>query len=524
MADAGVRVALLARAGKARDQLHRALSEAGAVIVAEGDPSELDPADVAERAPSVYLVSLEPAIETALDRFDDLLAADGVEVMFDDAEVTARLDGWDLNRWARHLASKLLGSEGLPPAPSDATNWDRADVALNPGAPPTPAELMDDARLEDYTADTSELADSIPISPSWSPEAGDAGSALELEDMDFTQVSAGAAGPGGSEDDGIDPMYGELDMIDSVDFSSFGQQQVEPETGDLDADVAELAAQLEAFEKNDQRFAMLESDFSAPPAARPSPIESVKVSGTAGTVVAEDAVAGNPARASVNFDFSNLALAPMEGEPEVSTLADIVPAFSAGPGAVEMQLAGLDDVPTTGPAEIVGAVLILAGLGGPDAVRQLLSSLPENLKVPVLLYQHLEVGKHARLVEQLAKISRLPVVLARDGASPEPGKVTLLPGGMSAMASGNSLSFTPGSLSQLITALPPRESMIIVLSGADEQLVPMILSVQDAGGLVLAQDPEVCFDASAAEAMRRQGAAVYPALGLARQIAARWLP
>ena len=157
-------------------------------------------------------------------------------------------------------------------------------------------------------------------------------------------------------------------------------------------------------------------------------------------------------------------------------------------------------------------------------MRQLLSSLPENLPVPVLLYQHLEVGKHARLVEQLAKISRLPVVLASDGAAPEPGKVTLLPAGLSAMASGNSLSFTPGSLSQLITALPPPESMIIVLSGADEQLVPMILSVQDAGGLVLAQDPEVCFDASAAEAMDAQGAAVYPALGLARQIAARWLP
>ena len=86
--------------------------------------------------------------------------------------------------------------------------------------------------------------------------------------------------------------------------------------------------------------------------------------------------------------------------------------------------------------------------------------------------------------------------------------MTLLPAGLSAMASGNTLSFAPGSLSQLITALPPRESMIIVLSGADEQLVPMILSVQDAGGLVLAQDPEVCFDASAAEAMqttRRRG-------------------
>jgi len=520
VADAGVRVALLARAGKARDQLHRALSEAGAVIVAEGDPSELDPSYVAGRAPSVYLVSLEPAIETALDRFDELLAADGVEVMFDDAEVTARLDGWDLNRWARHLASKLLGSEGLPPAPSDATNWDRADVALDPGAPPTPAELMDDARLEDYTADASELADSIPISSSWTPEDGQSDSGLELEEMDFTGPASGSAGLDLDDSEAGETLYGELELIDSVDFSSFGQQQVEPESGDLDADVAELAAQLEAFEKSDQRFAAIEPDFAAQLAARPSSGDSGKV---AGASVVEDAIAANPARASVNFDFSNLALAPMEGEPEVAMLADIVPAFSVASGAPEMQLTAMDDGSATPSAEVQGAVLILAGLGGPDAVRQLLSSLPEKLRVPVLLYQHLEVGKHERLVEQLAKISRLPVVLAKDGTAPEPGKVTLLPAGMTAIADGNSLLFTPGSLSHLISALPPEESMVIVLSGADEQLVPMILSVQDAGGLVLAQDPEVCFDASAAEAMRRQGAAVYPALGLARQIAARWL-
>jgi chemotaxis response regulator CheB len=61
-----------------------------------------------------------------------------------------------------------------------------------------------------------------------------------------------------------------------------------------------------------------------------------------------------------------------------------------------------------------------------------------------------------------------------------------------------------------------------VLSGADAQLVPMIMAVKDGGGTVLAQDPEVCFDAAAAEAMRREGAGIFPALGLAQQIAGRW--
>jgi chemosensory pili system protein ChpB (putative protein-glutamate methylesterase) len=93
---------------------------------------------------------------------------------------------------------------------------------------------------------------------------------------------------------------------------------------------------------------------------------------------------------------------------------------------------------------------------------------------------------------------------------------------MTAVANGAGLRFTPGTLAQLITALPPAESMVVVLSGADVQLVPMILAVKEEGGMVLAQDPEVCFDAAAATAMRQEGAQVYPALGLARQVAARW--
>jgi chemotaxis response regulator CheB len=152
----------------------------------------------------------------------------------------------------------------------------------------------------------------------------------------------------------------------------------------------------------------------------------------------------------------------------------------------------------------------------------LLSSLPDSLPLPVLLYQHLEVGKHERLVDQLAKISRLPVLLARDGQRPEAGKINLLPAGFTARGDGESLVFGSGSLSQLLSSLAAAESMVIVLSGADVELVPAILSVREAGGMVLAQDPEVCFDSAAADAMQRQGAAVYPALGLARQVASRW--
>ncbi len=481
MFDAGVRIALLGRAGKARDQLHRALDDAGASIVVEGDPADLDPAHVAALSPTCYLVSLEPAIERALDRFDALLAAPGVEVMFDDAETSAKLDGWDLNRWARHIATKLLGSDGLPPAPAGSQEF------VGQGA------------------SGDDLSDSIAVDAPASGNGFDLGADMGLDLDDSLDV--GAAGLEFSADDaGI----GDLDLSgtgdDLSDSINFGDGSAD--SGSLDLDVAELTAQLESYVASGNDAAGTGATAGGQPDFEIESIESVAV---------QDATGAKP-----DFDFSNLALAPMEAAAS---------AVAAAPGADYMARAdglglSLDPMPgelaVAAPAAGAGAVLVLAGMGGPDAVRQLLSSLPERLSVPVLLYQHLEVGKHERLVDQLAKISRLPVQLARDGASPEAGKVSLLPAAMTATVQGNALVFHPGALTQLIAALPPEDSMVIVLSGADPQLVPMILELGESGGIVLAQDPDVCFDAGAAEAMQRQGASVYPALGLARQIAARW--
>lgn len=476
MADA-VRIALLARAGKARDQLHAALNEAGANIVAEGDPSQLEPGQVASHRPNFFLVSLEPAMEAALERFDELFAGEDVEVMFDDAEVTAGLDGWDLNRWARHLAHKVLSTSDLmPPVPAGTPAWgDSVDEEI----------VLGDDEDED-------LSDSVAMDAG----NGRAEGGLDL-DVDLGDLALPSALPA---DAPAISQFGELEFDESVSFSSFTPGEA-PSSG-LDLDMADLTAQLESFDKGHARF---DDDADLPAqAVRQSVDELIAAVGAQGIeeIEAAEAVAATPAPAAAaapSFDFSKLELAPMD---------DAAP---AAPGTA-----------ATVQATTTGAVVVLAGLGGPDAVRQLLSSLPETLAVPVLLYQHLEVGKHERLVDQLAKISKLPVQLARDGESAASGRVSLLPAGMTARAQGDALVFASGALAQLLASVSPADSLVIVLSGADAQLVPAILAVRDAGGLVLAQDPEVCFDSAAADAMLREGAAVYPALGLARQIAARW--
>ena len=569
MLESPVRVALLARPGEARDQLRRALAELGAQLVAEGDPAELDPGTVAGEKPSVVLVSLEPAIEDALSRFDDLLAAPGVEVMYDDAEVTRQLDGWDLARWARHLAAKLVGGDLLPPAPGGADHLPELDLSPQPGAPPTPAQEMANEKLEDYAAESLDLSEWVPSTPSLAREPVDEPAAVEAEvtlvseevdlDLDLgdleqalgradAQVETTPRGaPGAAEDLDFDPQNLDIDLsalpeegarmavaddTDSLDlgadeplladveladgpvnFSSFSEDDMAA-SGGMDDDVAALAAQLDAYEANDSFQAPSEPDFAS--------LDSFREPEAAPAAQAMPAAASPvpPARTSI---FGALELLPMDGEPSPPAAPAPAPPRPASTLASSLSLAdeGVAHVPSAAAAS--GALLVFAGLGGPDAVRQVLSALPQTLPVPVLLYQHLDTGKHDRLVGQLAKASRLPLDLAVEDKLAFSGRVAVLPPGIGLSFDDGNFRFTSGSdLAALVTALPAEHSMVLLLSGAAPAVVPAVLALKAAGGRVLAQTPATCFDASAAAAAIAAGAEVAEPSGLAQLIVERW--
>lgn len=534
MAEVAVRVALLARPGDARDQLRRALAELGAELVAEGDPSELDPGEVAGHSPNVVLVSLEPAVEDALDRFDDLLARPGVEVMYDDAEVTRQLDGWDLARWARHLAAKLVGTDVLPPPPGGADPLPEMDLStLEPGAPPTPAQVMDDARLEDYATESMDLSEWVPSEPRLSdapgaeaPAAAEAGEEPSIElDLDLSgleQALGGLPEEGApmvvaSEPDEApadEPLLADMELPDEpVNFSSFAEDDVAA-ADTLDDDVAALAAQLEAFEANDQREAPRDPDFD---------ISFEEPAATEPAVAAPSAPAAPASPPSFGGGFGNLELAPMEdGPPDTPVEVNFsAPARDVGHLGRGLSLADQDAKPNH--AIHAGALLVLAGLGGPDAVRQLLAALPPSLPLPVLLYQHLDTGRHDRLVDQLGKASQMALDLATPGKLAYPGRVAVLAPGIGAAVVEGSLTFAQGGdLAALIAALPAAESGVLVLSGADASLVPAVLAIQEAGGLVMAQDPSACFDPVAAQAVVQAGASAAAPADLAARVVERW--
>ncbi len=573
MLEAPVRVALLARPGDARDQLRRALVDLGAQLVVEGDPAELDPGQVAGEQPNVVLVSLEPAIEDSLARFDELLSAPGIEVMYDDAETTRQLDGWDLARWARHLATKLVGADLLPPAPGGSDLVPEVNLTLEPGAPRTPAQEMVNEKLEDYAAESLDLSEWVPTELSLAstqssaneepaaPEAAVAATAVEqdmsfdfdlgglelaLEDDDAAPTAPAVQRVAAEADDlefnaadfdidlsalpregspmptAHEPELLDLDMDDAplladlqleggpVSFSSFTDE--EASLGEhMDDDVAALAAQLEAYEAQEREPDPVAIDFTRSEAPTPSPVVAAAVEAPAPRATSS---------------FGSLELMPMDAEPSAPA-APAPPAPRETPVAAPLSRMSLANVSGEGPidnlATAPGALLVIAGLGGPDAVRQLLSALPPTLRVPVLLYQHLDTGRHERLLGQLAKASQLPLDLAVEGKIAFSGRVGVLPPGMGVSHNQGSFVYIAiPALSDLASALPAAESVVLLLSGADPSVVPAVLALHNGGGMVLAQDPESCFDATAAGLLIDAGAVAASPAELARIVIERW--
>lgn len=156
-------VALLGRADEARAQLRQALDELGASVVVEADPSGIDIAAVTAGKPQVVLLNLEPGLEDALDHLQPLFDDPAVRVVFNDAEVSSQLSGWDRARWARHLAAKLLGHSSInPPAPAGSEALPDLNIMPSPGAPLTPAQMAGDVAIEGFALEAEDSAGLVP--------------------------------------------------------------------------------------------------------------------------------------------------------------------------------------------------------------------------------------------------------------------------------------------------------------------------------------------------------------------------
>jgi chemosensory pili system protein ChpB (putative protein-glutamate methylesterase) len=460
-----MRVALLARPGTACDNLQAALQQAGAEVVMVADPTGSDAGSVSAARPGAVLVVLDPAVEDVLDRYDPVLLDPAMTVIYDEAELAAKREGWDAARWTRHLAAKLARHDDVLP-PGTESDTARSVSAPEPAGQVSHAEATPSppqARL----APEPELAPAPELAPEPEP-APDLAPAFEpMLEPEIESVQ-----PGGEQD---------------VQIMQDGELSLEDMHFDEAAHVAPVAAEASP-------------DVAAPAAAKPS------------------------------FDFSALSL-------EAMAVEDAAPAEAAAPApeAAEAPPRAMAYEAPSPPMEFAappvhaaraepGAVVVLAGIGGPDAVRQLLAALPSDFARPVLVRQRLDGGRHDRLVRQMQRATSLPVQLAVVGASLAPGHVYILPDAMATTAAGNGGSSFVAAADPVpvLAGLPAAESAVLVLSGSDPATVGEVQAAAADGALVAAQSPEECFDSAATAALIAGGAEAGAPADLASRLSARW--
>ncbi|AVP98213.1 hypothetical protein C7S18_13870 [Ahniella affigens] len=130
-----VSIALVYQSEALNRHVRDAMTELGAKVVYETSVLAYRPKELAGSGADVVIINLDPTSDEDLTGIDDLLVDDTRRVVFNDGEVTARLSGWDLARWARHLAAKVLGEQvGLPPPPAGSepipqSGLQRADLS-----------------------------------------------------------------------------------------------------------------------------------------------------------------------------------------------------------------------------------------------------------------------------------------------------------------------------------------------------------------------------------------------------------
>lgn len=491
--DSARRVALLARPGAARDCVRAALLDVGADLVAEDDPTSADPQAVRAASPQVLMIVLDAAAEDALGRFDAVLGDPEVEVMFEEADVAVAREGWEAARWRRHLAAKLHRSgDVLPPvAAGELPAVDALSIQIEELiAVDAQDDTADDAGpvVVELPADAVAGQDFSIFDPAAAEgaEAGD--TVLAIEGLEFDASSFDSASFDGLafEPAPFDEPTPEQDALPPVTGPDFSASDFDPLLAELDAELPEPAPPGATVQDWDGG---LVDDFGTAEAAVPVQPEAAPARSAFGELsLADDVAPAAPARARSAHDLEEL----------------------------ERRISGLQLVDDAPPAP--GVVLVMAGLGGPDAVRQFLGALPGDFPCPVLVRQRLDGARYDKLVAQMQRATQLPVSLAEAGRPVAAGTVYVVGDDLGLDASSG-LRFAAGN--GLLDSLPGGGA-IVLLSGSDVADVERIAPFAAQGSWLGAQASDGCYDPAAPEALAARGAVSAAPAELARQLVRRW--
>jgi len=171
--------------------------------------------------------------------------------------------------------------------------------------------------------------------------------------------------------------------------------------------------------------------------------------------------------------------------------------------------------PQARPGDII--VAIGSSTGGPQALQQILCSLPGNLDAGVVIVQHIAKGFTDGLIEWLSTGCDLKIIKGEDGHLVKPGEVVIAPEGVHMIVTSNGRirlvnRKAPGQhkpsvdvLLESVAKVYGKNAIGIILTGMGRDGAQGIKAIHDQGGYTIAQDEDTSVIFSMAKEAIRLG-------------------
>ncbi|WP_404814435.1 protein-glutamate methylesterase/protein-glutamine glutaminase [Clostridium algoriphilum] len=152
----------------------------------------------------------------------------------------------------------------------------------------------------------------------------------------------------------------------------------------------------------------------------------------------------------------------------------------------------------------IEAVVIGASTGGPKALYQVITALPSDIGVPVLVVQHMPVGFTKAFAERLNTNSKIKVVEASDGDSIQKNVVYIAPGGYHMEITSNKKihlnteptiwGVRPAVDKLFVSAIKVYGANLlsVILTGMGRDGAKGTAAIKDNGGITMAEHESTC--------------------------------